>query len=373
ELNLNLQVGFKGCPNIGCIVMRDLAERDEIAHIINMPDNARVMIVGSVFGGTGASGIPVILDAIKSKRPNAKVGILAMEPYFEVAKDVNSAINSSTFMSKTKAAFDAYKQGKRNSVNNRADAIYYVGDRLASQAYKNSEGGTDQKNDAHIAELLAAMCVLDFSRFDNEFPDNKFHVVKLTENGGMKESASKEEMAEPFNYYSFPEKTLRDDYIDPLCRLAILTVYCDTFLRTEKRWGRNVVWAAPPQSDFCNETEFMNKLFSFLDEFKRWAKELENPMHPLRLFDFSEGYGKLFADLTNKTRGGLFGMGGLVNVIDNDSDVSINAVLNKIYNDYKNKEHLKGQNKLMFFKYTGEATKQMLDRVLDVTNRTRQQ
>ncbi|MCM1452064.1 MAG: hypothetical protein NC102_07385 [Clostridium sp.] len=368
ELNLNLKVGFKGCPNIGCIVMRDLQDSKEISHIINMSDNARVMIVGSVFGGTGASGIPVILEAIKKGSPTTKVGILAMEPYFEVQKDKKSAISSSTFLSKTKAAFDAYKQGGDKSVNSLADAIYYVGDRLASQAYENSEGGKSQKNDAHIAELLAAMCIMDFSRFENEFPEHKFHVVKLTDKGGVSESAGGEEMAEPFNYDSFPEKTLRNDYIDPLCRLAILTTYCDTFLRTEKKWGKSVVWAAPTQSDFCDETEFMNRLFSFLDEFKRWAKELENPMHPLRLFDFSEGYGKLFVDLTNKRKAGLFG--GLANVIDNDSDVSINAVLNKIYNNYKNKEHLKGQNKLMFFKYAGEATQQMLDRVLEVTNRT---
>ena len=115
----------------------------------------------------------------------------------------------------------------------------------------------------------------------------------------------------------------------------------------------------------------MHALFTFLDRFKAWIKELENPMHPLRLFDFSEGYGKLFTDLLNKKKSGIFG--GLSNVIDNDSDISINAVLNDIYKKYQDKEHLKGQNKLMFFKYAGEAIDKMFDRVIELTNKNRQQ
>jgi len=371
ELNLNLKVGFKGCPNIGCIVVRDLKNTYEIEQILELANGNRVMIVGSVFGGTGASGIPVLLDIIKKSGNGANIttGILAMEPYFEVQKNDRSAISSSTFLSKAKAAFDAYMQGGDNSVNKRADAVYYVGDRLAAKAFENSEGGESQKNDAHIAELAAAMCILDFSRDDKVLnTDKKFYAVNLEDNAGVSKSANGEEVAEAFNYYSFPMEQLRDDYIDPLCRLAILTTYCDTFLKTDKLFAKNIVWAAPTQSNFCNETDFMNELFRFLDKFKQWIAELENPMHPLRLFDFSDGYGKLFTDLLNKKRG-LFGMS---NVIDNDSDISINAKLNEIYKKYQDKEHLKGQNKLMFFKYAGEATSKMFDRVLDVTKNNRQ-
>lgn len=374
ELNLNLKVGFKGCPNIGCIVVRDLKNTYEIEQILELASGNRVIIIGSVFGGTGASGIPVLLNIIKKSGNGANIttGIVAMEPYFEVQKNDRSAISSSTFLSKTKAAFDAYMQGDENSVNNKADAVYYVGDRLAAKAFENSEGGESQKNDAHIAELAAAMCVLDFCRDDKVLEGGKkFHVVKLEDGAGVTESANGEEIAEAFNYFSFLEAQLRKDYIDPLCRLAILTAYCDTFLKTDKLFAKNIVWAAPTQSDFCNETDFMHALFTFLDRFKAWIKELENPMHPLRLFDFSEGYGKLFTDLLNKKKSGIFG--GLSNVIDNDSDISINAVLNDIYKKYQDKEHLKGQNKLMFFKYAGEAIDKMFDRVIELTNKNRQQ
>lgn len=374
ELNLNLKVGFKGCPNIGCIVVRDLKNAYEIQQILELASGNRVIIVGSVFGGTGASGIPVLLNIIKKSGNGANIttGIVAVEPYFEVQKNDRSAISSSTFLSKTKAAFDAYMQGGDNSVNNMADAVYYVGDRLAARAFENSEGGESQKNDAHIAELAAAMSILDFSRDDKVLDGGKkFHVVNLEDGAGVTLSANGEEVAEAFTYYSFPEAQLRKDYIDPLCRLAILTAYCDTFLKTDKLFAKNIVWAAPTQSDFCNETEFMQALFIFLDSFKAWIKELENPMHPLRLFDFSDGYGKLFTDLLNKKKGGIFG--GLSNVIDNESDISINAVLNEIYKKYQDKEHLKGQNKLMFFKYAGEAIDKMFDRVIDLTNKNRQQ
>lgn len=375
ELNLNLKVGFKGCPNIGCVVMRDLKNTHEIQQILELASGNRVIIVGSVFGGTGASGIPVLLNEIKKSGKGADIttGIVAVEPYFEVQKSDRSAISSSTFLSKTKAAFDAYIQGKEKSVNSRADAIYYVGDRLASKAFENNEGGASQKNDAHIAELAAAMCILDFTREDKVLSDDKkFHVVNLEDDGGMSKSDNYEEVAEPFNYYSFPQRELREDYIDPLCRLAILKVYCDTFLSTEKINDKNIVWAAPNQSNFRNETDFMFALFNFLDEYKDWIKELENPMHPLRLFDFSDGYGKLFTDLLNKRKSGLFGS-SLSNVIDNDSDISINAKLNEIYKKNQYAEHLKGQNRLLFLKFAGEATKDMFDRVLDVTYKNRKQ
>ncbi len=372
ELHLNLKVGFKGCPNIGCIVVRDIRNTYEIEQILDLANGNRVMIVGSVFGGTGASGIPVLLNIIKKSGNGANIttGVLAMEPYFEVQKNDKSAISSSTFLSKTKAAFDAYMQGADgNAVNQLADSIYYVGDRLAAKAFNNSEGGESQKNDAHIAELAAAMCVLDFSRDDITIDAaEKYHVVSLPDGAGVNKSANGEEIAEAFNYYSFPEAQLRNDYIDPLCRLAILTAYCDTFLSDRsKREARNIVWAAPTQSNFCNELPFMDELFRFLGRFKEWIGELENPMHPLRLFDFSKGYDQLFTDLLNKQRG-IFGSS---NIIDNNSDFSINAKLNEIYKKYQNKEHLKAQNKLMFLKYATEATKDMLNRVIDVTNKNR--
>ena len=158
ELNLDMTVGFKGNPNIGSVVFHTIGETTEFSAFNSLynPDNGdKVVVIGSLFGGTGASGIPEIVKAIKAKKPNADIATILVLPYFSPMEEKDAAIKSVRFNSKTKAALSFYKASGLNDMISRR---YYVGD-FNPTVIKYSEGGDTQRNNANIVELIAAMMV----------------------------------------------------------------------------------------------------------------------------------------------------------------------------------------------------------------------
>ena len=173
ELELNLNVGFKGKPNIGTVVFHDIKGTNEFDWFLGQcgPDD-KVFIIGSLFGGTGASGIPEIVKAIrKSGKPAAgvEIGAALMLPYFDLQPNDKAgdglntgAIDYATFNAKTKAALESYGQGGVDAMNRVIDSIYYIGDEEKHTALDYNEGSSGQKNDAHVAEFVAATAIVDF-------------------------------------------------------------------------------------------------------------------------------------------------------------------------------------------------------------------
>lgn len=168
NLGSDMVVGFKGNPNIGSIVLNQFTQSDVFQQVANeFTQGDSIFIISSIFGGTGASGFPLFLKTLRSNQTlpnfslinNAPIGAVTVLPYFRVQQDANSSIDSSTFVSKTKAALTYYEK----NIGNGIDALYYIGDDAAQQSYPNNEGGDGQRNKAHIVELLAAMAIVDFS------------------------------------------------------------------------------------------------------------------------------------------------------------------------------------------------------------------
>ena len=90
---------------------------------------------------------------------SATIGAVTVLPYFKVDQDENSSIESDTFISKTRAALAYYDK----NIGNDIDTLYYIGDNSSShKAYENHEGGDEQKNKAHLVEMLSALAVVDF-------------------------------------------------------------------------------------------------------------------------------------------------------------------------------------------------------------------
>lgn len=174
-LNAELGVGFRGNPNMGSVVLNQFKDMDDFRYFANLfKADDRIFIVSSIFGGTGAAGFPLLVKNIREPEniessktallKNARMGAITLLPYFGVEDDARSAIKEGTFISKTKAALDYYRHGVSKSLN----ALYYLGDPY-NKPYKNNEGKEAQKNDAHLAEMVAAMAVLDFlKRKDSE-------------------------------------------------------------------------------------------------------------------------------------------------------------------------------------------------------------
>lgn len=161
ELNLRLDLGFKGNPNIGSVVFNNLANTKEFQFVLkNIGDDDRIFIVSSIFGGTGSSGFPQLVRLLQDEdRIRANVfGALTIMPYFNVTDDKKSAINSDRFNSKTEAALTYYAKYLKGKIN----CFYQLWDKPLKQ-YENKEGGAGQQNNAHLIEMIGATAIIDFA------------------------------------------------------------------------------------------------------------------------------------------------------------------------------------------------------------------
>lgn len=169
-LDVEMDIGFVGNPNIGSVVLNQVKDSEEFVEFAsNYSDADRVFIISSIFGGTGAAGFPTLLKNIRDARNNsningvgflqdAKIGAVTVLPYFNIESDSESPIQKSDFIAKTKSALSYYKDNVNSSVN----ALYYLADDFTGKPYKNDPGNNGQKNEAHFIEMAAALSIIDF-------------------------------------------------------------------------------------------------------------------------------------------------------------------------------------------------------------------
>lgn len=167
EQDAMMDVGFKGHPSMGCAVLNQFvgnAEFNNFANAFSPGDG--IFIVSSIFGGTGASGFPLLLKNIRlanAPTPNhahlqtAPVGAVTVMPYFNLPAADGHKIKSETFITKTKAALAYYEKNLQG-----IDSLYYVKD-TPGDAYDYDEGGPGQKNEAHFVEFISALAAIDFA------------------------------------------------------------------------------------------------------------------------------------------------------------------------------------------------------------------
>ncbi|MBR1793457.1 MAG: hypothetical protein IJ764_07465 [Bacteroidales bacterium] len=179
NLGSSMDVGFKGNPNIGSIVLNQIVDSDDFKDFSsNFEAGDKIFIISSIFGGTGASGFPLLLKTLRTGTnfPNndlinhAEIGAITILPYFKLKNDDGSEIDSSTFISKTKSALAYYENNI--SKNGSIDALYFLADDVTN-TYENHEGGSAQQNDAHLIEFLAATAIVDFSNKPHTNTSNK--------------------------------------------------------------------------------------------------------------------------------------------------------------------------------------------------------
>jgi len=172
-LDLDMTEGFQGNPNIGSVVLNQFDDSDIFKAFANDFKNGdRIFIISSIFGGTGASGFPLLRKVLQTQNqrdaaglplPNwglvnkAQIGAISVLPYFNVgAATDDSLVNSDTFIDKSKAALSYYK-----TEDKKLDTLYYIAD-TNTTTYPHHKGGDGQKNNAHFVEIAAAMSILDF-------------------------------------------------------------------------------------------------------------------------------------------------------------------------------------------------------------------
>ena len=181
--------GFRGHPAIGAAVLADTVDfgsvepwmtlRSKVAQDAQSGEQAKIILFGSIFGGTGASGLPTIARLIKKELAKSKVtanyeiSAVTMLPYFsfEQKNDDEMRAQAENFLINTQAALKYYARPYYLDV---FDSLYVLGDHVLSplgpslRKLRDSgdqidpKGGKDQLNEPHFLELYAALAAIDF-------------------------------------------------------------------------------------------------------------------------------------------------------------------------------------------------------------------
>lgn len=187
ELMQPLNEGFRGHPSIGAVVM---ANPDQDVYPFKMlwedsdtkVNDKRVFMVGSVFGGTGAAGIPTLgsKNLIKYNEKakmgdngasKVVLGAALVLPYFNIEGDPDTAetmfVTANDFPIATKAALQYYNEKELG-----IDQMYLIGDSLGQHVGKFGVGSTRQNNMPHYIEVVSALAAFDFygQHFTEELP-----------------------------------------------------------------------------------------------------------------------------------------------------------------------------------------------------------
>jgi hypothetical protein len=172
---------------------------------------ARVFVFGSIFGGTGASSIPVIpkafQDFIKIRSggkstldfSKTKFGSTLLTEYFSFkkpdakqmsTKDDSVIADSSFFPLNSQAALQFYQNDP--TVQRTYKTMYHIGWPVENKKFgeenENSTitGGEKQKNPCHITELLCACAAYDFFKksigFDVEKAEYLYKAIEFKDN-----------------------------------------------------------------------------------------------------------------------------------------------------------------------------------------------
>lgn len=271
NLESNMQVGFKGNPNIGSVVLNQLASAKEFREFANsFAQDDKIFIISSIFGGTGASGFPLLLKTLRCDHdmPNfaninqANIGALTVLPYFQVEVSQQSEIESSTFIGKTKSALSYYE----NNIGSDVNSLYFICDDITN-IYKNNEGGTEQNNSAHIIEFLGATAI---SHFANSARPETTQYFEL----GIKDTPNTESITFS-SFYSGLKKTL----FTPMTQFSLLAkclTYNESFYVSRKfATNRDKKMKELYNGDFYKELkEFLELYIEWLDEMKKNHRSL---------------------------------------------------------------------------------------------------
>lgn len=304
-LDIEMDIGFVGNPNIGSVVLnqfKDSEEFKEFASNFNAED--RVFIISSIFGGTGAAGFPAILknirDAMNNKNidgkgflQDAKIGAVTALPYFNIEKDIDSPIQKSDFIGKTKAALYYYKDNVTG--NNSINSLYYIADDYSGKPYKNDPGDNGQKNDAHFVELASALAVIDFL----ETPDRALEcsggkaVSPIYKEFGIRNDSAEIKFSD-FEDYTERKISLR------LSQFALFRKYLNEHFSSaieKEAWSND---KPEVNKKFADDTFYRTNVSEFLTSFGEWLREMSDNRRGFSPFNLDSTIDSLIADRTVK-------------------------------------------------------------------------
>jgi hypothetical protein len=200
ERSQQLDEGFRGRPSIGSAVMSqiDLEQLNsapwgtliqEIKNAAGGGKKPRILLCGSIFGGTGASGLPTIARLLRNKfekeniADSVSIGGLFLLPYFSftVPPGANTQglyASADQFLLNTEAALRYYV----TQASSLFDTVYLLGNE-DNTSVNFSVGKRTQQNKPHFIELYAALAARDFLFQDR---DDELMLVARANGGELK-------------------------------------------------------------------------------------------------------------------------------------------------------------------------------------------
>ena len=289
NLDSSMEVGFKGNPNIGSVVLNQITGTPEFQKVANLfGQGDKIFIISSIFGGTGASGFPLLLKSLRNNKTipnaglinNAEIGAISVLPYFNLQSNPQSAIDSSTFFSKARAALKYYQ----NNVTD-ANALYYIGD-IPSNQYENFEGGNQQENAAHLIEVLSATAIIDFCKKTHQIGQTEYLEIGLSNNDSS------------VTLQSFPSSNMRKIYAYNMIAMSLFakSLVDDYDFVSSNKLKKN----KDLKKDIYSE-EFVQNVKKFLIEYKSWLKELKDNKPSFVPFNMEAGLKDLVTDVKGKS------------------------------------------------------------------------
>lgn len=301
-LDLDMSAGFQGNPNIGSVVLNQFSDSDVFRDFANsFQDGDKIFIISSIFGGTGASGFPLLRKVLQTPNMkdsngstlpnwglinNANIGALSVLPYFKVQaakKTDDSLVDSDTFTDKARAALSYYKQEDKN-----IDTLYYIGDNNPS-TYEHNKGGVGQKNNAHFVEMVSALAILDFvqkEKASDNFKRNQNNDIIATtykEFGINKNSTS--------ITFEDLERETRELIVNPLSQFFLFSKYIKEHFKTQRKkqpYARQFKKTIPEKGAFYETLEELQ------NDFLKWLYEMENDKHSRKFSPFYLDSGHAF-------------------------------------------------------------------------------
>lgn len=323
-LNLNMSAGFQGNPNIGSVVLNQFDDSNIFSTFAsNFTAGDKIFIISSIFGGTGASGFPLLRKVLHTKNQTAKgqelaswglindapIGAISVLPYFKVKSRLNrSLVDSDTFIDKAKAALSYYKTEDKH-----IDTLYYIADKQTT-SYEHHNGGKEQRNDAHFVELASAMAILDFVN-----PHKIRNNINRNEDKSISKTTYKE-FGISKNYINVNFDILANEtyniLVNPLSRFVLFCKYMGYLVVEKMEDGKITKIVEVDNSTFDKKSKHQpysrkwNKPFKIKEldavqlKFFSWLMEMENQTRifsPFNLetksaFDFVNGNSNLICN-----------------------------------------------------------------------------
>lgn len=291
QLENKMNIGFVGSPNIGSVALNEIKDSNEFKAFSNIfRQGDRIFFISSIFGGTGASGFPIMVKNIRQATnlegienrdalSRAPIAGLTVLPYFTLEGNKHDQrIATSDFIVKTQSALYYYKNTLTGDNDSNVNSIYYLGDPVRSKPYLYDPGEHGQRNNAHLIELIGALAPFHFAGMpDNKLSDPDGYPLPTT---AYEYALAKDDLT--LNFLSLGHRTRQLIY-EPMCSFHMLFLFLSTGFKDII--GQGFTEDEPKiKSDFLASQFYRTLTDQFMLSYAQWLSEMNDNMRSVALF-----------------------------------------------------------------------------------------